>query len=133
MNDYLNEGEENEDNGRHSEEESGSCQTAVLADRVTEVAEPGRDHRGIQREVKPSFRKALVRAGITPDRKAEGLLFLMENAEKAISTKDDGIVFVPDYGVRLAALKIAMQASGDFDPEEDQGNEHEGMTFVFVK
>ena len=56
-----------------------------------------------------SFKVKLDNVWLDDDSIAEWISYIAKNATKSISTKDDWIVSVPDYWVRLEALKLIMK------------------------
>lgn len=52
---------------------------------------------------------ALDDVGITDNLQAKVLKDIMMNSTKKMATKDDGIITLPDWTNRLAALKLSMQ------------------------
>lgn len=67
--------------------------------------------------------KELEVAGATDSFLAEWLYDIARNAERAINTKDDGIINVPDYWVQLKALttiaKIKWHLNNPWEQQDD--------------
>lgn len=56
------------------------------------------------------FEETLNNNWVTNDYLAKNLKNMIDNSKKTISTKDEWLVEVPDYNIRLWALKLAMQS-----------------------
>lgn len=79
------------------------------------------------------FAEALEEAWVTDTFIAEGIYDIAENATKTIKDWDDCLVQVPDYGARVAALKLAMQSKWHLRPKAEKNDDPLDAIYVFVK
>ena len=99
-----------------------------------EIIESAGDYQAITNEVdtSTSLIVALEDVGITDNLQAKVLKDIMMNSTKKMATKDDGIITLPDWTNRLAALKLSMQVKWQLNNTGVAKNPLEWKIFVFA-
>jgi len=84
-------------------------------------------------EIERWFSEALDNAWVTDEKQAEVLHEIMTKANKLIPTKDEWIMYTPDWSARLWALKLSLQAKWHLSPKEKKNDSFDWKIFIFSK